>query len=237
MRLLGILAIACLYLIAGAANATTLSILETTGGNPDALGVGETITVSVVVTLDPGEEINAIGTSFYDWSNSVVGFVSGVAVDEHFFQTPAMQPDPNAPICTPYPALCAPSDPITNSLGGALTEGTASAGTGFFGVPEVEITASIALTETFVEQTFADPGLDGDAGTAQFDLTFQGVAAGTTTMIIGFGSDLNGVTGGPSIVPNTNTSLTMTVPEPGSLAASLAALSSVVGVVVLRRRR
>ena len=236
MKLLGVLGVACLFLSAGAANAVTLAILGTSGGSPTGLGVGETITIDVVATLDPGEEVNAIGVSTYDWSNAVVGFTSGQAVNELFFQTPPANPDPNAPICTTYPFLCQPSDPITNSRGGTLFEGTASPGTGFGGVPEVEMIAAISLTNTFVAQAFADPGLDGGSGTAQFQLVFTGVGVGTTTLLIGFGGDLDGVTGGPSTVPNTNTSLTITVPEPGALAVSFAALSSVAGLGFIRRR-
>ena len=214
MRLkISILTLAVMFLVTSAANAITFS--ATTDVPTDALLPGALVTVNVTVVLDGGDEINALGSSVYGYDTGVASFVSGEAVGGLFFQTAPSNPDPNAPICNLYPFLCEPSNPITNSAGGVLVEGTASAGTGWGGTPQVEIVSAIALTETFVAQAFSDPGLNGTS--VQFQLVFQAGGPGSTSLIIGGGSDLNGVSGGPSpgVINNAIIGITV-VPEPGT---------------------
>ena len=204
-----------MFLISSAANAITFT--ATTSDPTSGLLPGATITIDVVVVLDAGESINALGSSAYNWDNSVMNFVSGQAVSELFFQNAPQNPDPNAPICVLYPFICQPSGPISNSRGGALVEGTASAGTGFGGVPEVEIIAAINLDDMFGATAFDDPGLDGSPGSVQFQLLFEAAGPGATTLIIGGGSDLDGVSGGdnPGVIINDTVTITV-IPEPGT---------------------
>jgi hypothetical protein len=105
------------------------------------------------------------------------------------------------------------------------------------GVPEIEIIAGLSLFDAFVPQAFGDMGLDGNLGTTQFSLTFHASGPGSTTITMGGGADLNGVTGGANPLPIDNDSITISVvPEPGAFAASLAGLGTVAGIILLRRR-
>jgi hypothetical protein len=99
----------------------------------------------------------------------------------------------------------------------------------------VEIFAGLDLSNLLVPQAFQDPGLDGNAGTAQFTLVFHAVGPGSTTLLIGGGSDLNGAVGPSGVINNDMISITV-VPEPCAIAASLAGLGAVAGIVLLRRR-
>ena len=87
-----------------------------------------------------------------------------------------------------------------------------------------------------------DPGIDGvvNGGDAQFRVVFTATGAGLTT--INIGTNANPTVGnvivlaGGTTVQATNAVLNITVPEPGAVAAGLAALGSVGAVVGLRRR-
>jgi len=219
-----ILILMATFLVTSAANAITFNA---TSSNTTNLAPGELFTVDVTVVLDAGDNINALGSSAYAYDPGVVTFVSGEAVAELFFQTAPLL-TPGDPTCAIVPSACVPGDPITNSRGGALGEGLAGPGTGFEGTPEVELISAIALTETFVAQAFSDPGLNGTS--VQFQLVFQAGGPGATTLIIGGGSDLNGVSGGPSpgVINNALIGVTV-IPEPGTallMGLGLAGLAS-----------
>jgi hypothetical protein len=208
-----ILILVATFLVTSAANAITFS--ATPSGPLTGLTPGDRVTIDVVVVLDSGDEINALGSSAYAYDSGVLSFVSGEGVSSLFYQTPPMNSDPNAGICNAYPSICLPSNPMSNSIGGALVEGSASPGTGWGGTPEVEIIAAIDLDNTFLAQGISDPGLNGTS--IQFQLVFEAAGAGDTILIIGGGSDLNGVSGGPSPGVINNVELTFNVvPEPGT---------------------
>lgn len=81
------------------------------------------------------------------------------------------------------------------------------------------------------------PNPTTSSGPEVFTVTFEAVAAGTVDLDIGSIASF-----GDAYVSTTSTttpfsSVTVTVPEPGAIAGSLAALGSVLGVVAVRRRR
>ena len=81
----------------------------------------------------------------------------------------------------------------------------------------------------------------GGIGPDSFSVTFTAISEGTTVIDLGAladYSDAYGVEGGADNSQLGDTQLSITVvPEPASIAASLAALASVLGVVSIRRRR
>jgi hypothetical protein len=236
-RQISILSLAVMFLFfTTAANAVTFT--ATTSDATVGISASDTVTIDITVVLDAGDSVNSLAASVYDWDNSVVSFTSGEAVPAAFYQVAGQPPTSNLCMFLPTNPGCFPSAPLTNAKGGALVEGTAGGGTGFTGLPEVEIFAGLSIGAFFGPQAFSDLGLDGNPGTAQFTLVFHAVGPGSTTLIIGFGSDLNSAMG-PTIGPggDTNDSITISVvPEPGAFAASLAGLGTVAGILLLRRR-
>jgi hypothetical protein len=196
-----------------AANAVTFT--ATTSDAITNIFPSGTVTIDITVVLDPGDSINSIGASVYDWDNSVVSFTSGQAVASAFYQVAGQPPTSALCMFLPTNIACLPSGSLPNTRGGALVEGTAGPGVGFTGTPEVEIFVGLDIVNLYTPQAFSDPGLEGNAGTAQFKLVFHAVGPGSTTLIIGFMSDLNGYAA-PSAAIN-NASITITViPEPGT---------------------
>ena len=82
----------------------------------------------------------------------------------------------------------------------------------------------------------AGAGGDGTAEDAQFTIVYNVIGAGTTTLRVGTFADYADAYSGASDNVLNNTEVTITVPEPTSVAASLAGLASVFGVVAVRRR-
>ena len=79
-------------------------------------------------------------------------------------------------------------------------------------------------------------GGDGTAEAAQFTIVYNVIGNGTTTLRVGTFADYADAYSGASDSIVNNTEVTITVPEPTSVAASLAGLASVFGVVAVRRR-
>ena len=79
-------------------------------------------------------------------------------------------------------------------------------------------------------------GGDGTAEDPQFTIVYNVIGNGTTTLRVGTFTDYADAYSGASDNIVNNTSVTITVPEPTSVAASLAGLASVFGVVAVRRR-
>ena len=75
------------------------------------------------------------------------------------------------------------------------------------------------------------------AGPESFQVEFVAGEEGTTTLDVGVFADYSDAyLGGDNAVTNDSVDVTV-VPEPGAVAASLAAMGSVLGVVAVRRRR
>lgn len=79
-------------------------------------------------------------------------------------------------------------------------------------------------------------GGDGTAEDPQFTIVYNVIGNGTTTLRVGTFADYADAYSGASDNIVNNTEVTITVPEPTSVAASLAGLASVFGVVAVRRR-
>jgi len=207
MRLFTSILMTVAFLAAGAANAVTFSA----SSSATEIAVGEQVTIDVTVVLDQGDSLNALGADVYNY-DPALSFVGGQAVGALFFQTAAALP-PTSPTCAIVPSACEPADPMTSLAGGDLAESPAAGS----GQARVNIVNAIDLFNQFVAQAFADPGLDGDAGTAQFSLVFEGAAPGQVLVEIGGGVDLNGVAGGDNVTGYNNAQIAITViPEPGT---------------------
>lgn len=219
MRLFySLLSLVALLCATSAANAVTFNAVATGLGGADlnALAVGDQVQIDITVVLDAGDDVNALGASVYDYAPAL-SFVSGQGVSDIFFQEAAAFP-PTSPICAMLPSACEPSGGLPTARGPDLSEGQAGPGTGRDGQPEVEFIGAIDLFETYGPTAFGDPGLDGGEGTTQFSLIFQASDIGATEVIIGVGSDVDGVAGPPSGVTgvqNATVSVNV-VPEPGT---------------------
>lgn len=215
------LLVACAVFLAGsvASASVTVTLLGVTGGDPDALGVGETVTAQLLVTNPEENALIAIGLSAFGYDEAVADFDSGAAV-----------PNLLNAFC-PAPGQCFGG--LDNLVGGALAETT------FGGNPNrvnfvIAATAGAAVSNV---GTGLDQGLDNQVGTSQFDITFVGVANGSTTITFGTGFPGDEVVlegGVPTLADNAM--LTITVPEPGAIAAGGMALASVLGMAGIRRR-
>lgn len=216
MRLFNsILMVGALLFATTAANALTFNTVVT--GATGGLTAGDQFQVDITVTLDPGDELNALGASIYGYDQSVIQFVSGTGIAEIFMQAagtstiPVTDPfciaSPTSPFCQVGP----PTAGLLTNIGPALAD--VGVGTG-----KVEIIAGIDLFDTYVAQLFQDPGQDGNPGTVQFSAIFEAVGAGITNAIIGTGVDLDGVAAGPGgPIGSNNGGVTVTVvPEPGT---------------------
>ncbi len=219
MRVHAVIIACAMFFASSIASATAVvTLLGTTGGNPDALGMGETITLQVTLTNPELDGINGLGLSIHGYNEAVVDFTSGEAVDSYL----------NA-ICV-APGTCFGG--LANIAAGPLAESAIGANGN-----RVQIALSAGLDTVTGLSPSIDQGLDEVTGSSQFDIVFTGVAPGTTTLIIGTGYQGDGIIlAGGANVPATSPTLTITVPEPGAVAASAAALGSVLALAGIRRR-
>jgi hypothetical protein len=212
-RQISILSLAVMFLFfTTAANAVTFT--ATTSDNTVGISASDTVTIDITVVLDAGDSINSLGSSVYGWDNSVVSFTSGEGVSGVFYQSQGAFP-PTSPNCVTFPSLCLPTAPLATNKGLALVEGAAGGGTGFTGQPEVEIIAGLDVAAFYTPNTLGDIGLDGSVGSTQFSLTFHATGPGSTTIIIGGGSDLNGAVGPTGVINNDSITISV-IPEPGT---------------------
>jgi hypothetical protein len=196
----------------------TFEIVGTSGGDPDALEIGETLTIDIIMTNPEGTGVNGIGASVWDYDEMVLGFDGGAAVASYL----------NVSCDEPFSCIGG----FENVAAGALIESEI----GMDGA-RVQIANSIAAATVTNTGIGVDQGLDGNVGTTQFQVTFEGLDIGETTLQIGTGysGDIVVLPGG-GIGEAVNDSITITVPEPGAAAAGAVALASAWGVGTLRRR-
>lgn len=217
---------ALLMIFAGASAATaavTATLLGTTGGNPNALGVDETVTIRITITNPTATPVFGLGFSARAYDEAVVDFDSGAAVGTFL----------NA-ICV-APGSCFGG---LNNLAGTANGSQRTLAESAIGANGNRVQFALAATTTAVPNTGSvDQGLDNVVGTSQFDITFRGVAAGSTTIFFDteYQGDLVNLAGGAT-EEGVGFSVPITVPEPAAVAASAAALGSVLGVVAIRRR-
>jgi len=208
-----------LLLASSAASADiTFDIVGTSGGDPNALQIGETLTIDMIMTNPEGTGVTGIGASVWDYDEMVLAFDSGEAVASYL----------NTSCDAPFSCIGG----LENVAAGALIESEIGAN-GF----RVQIANSIAFVTKSNTGIGVDQGLDGNVGTTQFQVTFEALAEGSATLQVGTGyqGDIVVLPGG-AIGEAVNDSITITVPEPGAAAASLTALASVWGIYAIRRR-
>lgn len=211
-------ALALVFASSTASADAVLSIIGTTGGDPDALAVGETVTLQITITNPNATSIAGLGLSVFDYDEAVVDFDSGMAVANYLNQ-----------VCV-APGSCFGG--LENLASGALTESAIGANGN-----RVQIALSAGLTGVTNTGTGVDQGLDNTVGTSQFDVTFEAIGNGTTTLIVGSGYQGDGIIiPGGNNIPAVNDTITITVPEPGALAAGSLALGSVLAAAGIRRR-
>ena len=206
-----IVTLASLFAASHAFASATWIVTATTGdGSPlNAVTPGTTLTLDIKLETSASLEMFAIAGSVNDYDTGVVSVDAGastVAADLLF-------------------AVIVPSfgsfNGITNLESGVVD-------TSIQGPGQEDTFLSVLGT--------AGAGGDGTAESAQFQIVYNVIGAGTTTLRIGTFADYADAFSGASDNVVNNTAVTITVPEPTSVAASLAGLASVFGVVAVRRR-
>jgi len=208
-KIFGVTLLSLLAASTSFASATWTVTATASGGDLNAMTIGDTLTLDVKLETSAAGEMIAIAGSVNDYDTGVVSVDAGA------------------------------STVAAELLFGVIIPGTGS----FNGVTNLES----GVTDTSVqgpgqEDTFlsilgtAGAGGDGTAEAAQFQIVYDVIGDGTTTLRVGtFANYADAFSGASDSIVN-NTEVTITVPEPTSVAASLAGLASVFGVVAVRRR-
>jgi hypothetical protein len=205
--------------VAGAATTFSAST-STSGASLSALQVGDTVTIDVTLSSD-GTGVFGLGVSAIGYSPAL-SFTSGQAAGSVLNQ-----------VCI-APSTCFGGLDNTES---SIAETTSNVP----GLPEVQLFSGISVSGS--SQTGAlDQDYTGGLGTTgpQFQIVFTAANEGSTTISLGanvaYGDNVVAAGGALANDANTNAEITLTVPEPATMASSLAALGSVLGVVAIRRR-
>jgi hypothetical protein len=216
--------VAMLAMAPAAFAAVTYTVVATTSDSSPlgAVTPGAKITLDITVRTDDF----AIGLegSVNNYDNSVVSLdLVGSSISASFFNS----------VCY-APLAC--FNGLNNLIGSSIPLGETTTPAG----EEVAFLAGLSVSGGAA----GDGSLDQDpfgngVGAAQFQIVFDAIGApgASTTMAIGtflpFGDLYTGTV--DAISNNTAVSITI-VPEPAAIATSLAAISSVFGVVAIRRR-
>ena len=190
-----------------------------------AVTVGASIIIDITLTTDDAGY--GIAGALTNYDNTIVGLdAAGSTLAANIWNQ----------VCIPGPTCFGG---IANQVGSSITFQENNTGPG--GVAEAEFFGGLSVTPAGGTGS-QDPGLSGVAdGGPQFQIVFDviGDPSSSTTFDIGtFGpTDVytdSAFTGNNASV--TNATVTITVPEPTAVATSLAAVSSVFGVIAIRRR-
>ncbi|MCR9095868.1 MAG: hypothetical protein NXI30_16730 [bacterium] len=190
-----------------------LNIQTSSTSDLDALPVGQPFTIEITLTT-PAPEAQGLTLRVAEIDDTVIAFDSATFANAGVFGA-ADGGSIFGTLEEIAPGFFAYSDGIDSILADAVDNGT-----------------NVVLFDG------VSTGTPNGAGPDVFTITFDALQEGTMELEIGavesfgdaFVSRVNGTT-----FPTTL--LSVTVPEPGSAAASLAALGSVMGVVGIRRRR
>ena len=191
------------------ASATWSVSATASGGDLNAMAVGDTLTLDIKLETSAALELIAIAGSVNNYDASVVSVSSGAS-------TVASQ------------LLFEIIIPTVGSFNGITNLESGVSDTSVQGPGQEDTFLSVLGT--------AGAGGDGTAEAAQFPIVYNVIGAGTTTLRVGTFTDYADAYSGASDNVVNNTEVTITVPEPTSVAASLAGLASVFGVVAVRRR-
>ena len=201
--------IAGLATFAFAATASAaLTVSATSATDTTALNAGDTFTLDITLTTTTAGEARGLTLRAAGWNAGDLSFVSATI--------------PN------FGGTATPTGGIfgTDLGGGVVISALASV----LAAP-VDNGTNILLFDGVTTSPTTSSGPE------VFTVTFDALAAGTVNLNVGaisaFG-DAYVSTGGTT---TPFTPVTITVPEPGAIAASLAALGSVFGVVTIRRRQ
>ena len=208
-KIFGVTLLSLLAASTAFASSTWTVVATASGGDLNAMTIGDTLTLEVKLeTSAPGEMIATAG-SVNNYDTGVVSVDAGastVAADLLF-------------------AIIIPG---TGSFNGVANLESGVSDTSEQGPGQEDTFLSVLGT--------AGAGGDGTAEAAQFTIVYNVIGAGTTTLRVGTFADYADAYSGASDNVVNNTEVTITVPEPTSVAASLAGLASVFGVVAVRRR-
>ena len=194
----------------------------TSDGSPlTAVTPGATITIDILMTTS--DFALGLAGSVNDYDGTVVALNTGASfIADRLFVNVCYTPDPTSCFGGLTNGITTFSETFNSVAGGLEAE--------FFSV--VGLTAALG-------QGDLDPGVSGlQDGGPQMQIVFDviGAAGSSTTIDIGtFGLYQDAYNGTVDSISN-NTSVTVTVPEPAAIATSLAAFTSVFGVIAIRRR-
>ena len=190
------------------ASATWTVTATASGGDLNAMAVDDTLTLDIKLETSAPLEMIAIAGSVNNYDTSVVSLNAGQTV-------------PNQLLFEIIIPAVGSFNGITNLESGVRD--TSNEGSG--------------QEDTFLSAlSTSGSGGDGTAEAAQFTIVYNVIGNGTTTLRVGTFADYADAYSGASDNIVNNTEVTITVPEPTSVAASLAGLASVFGVVAVRRR-
>jgi hypothetical protein len=191
------------------ASSTWTVVATASGGDLNAMAIGDTLTLEVKLETSAAAEMIATAGSVNNYDTSIVSVdAAGSTVAAQLL------------FGTIIPSVGS-FNGITNLESGVRD--TSNEG------PGQEDTFLSALSTS-------GSGGDGTAEAAQFTIVYNVIGNGTTTLRVGTFADYADAYSGASDNIVNNTEVTITVPEPTSVAASLAGLASVFGVVAVRRR-
>ena len=222
-----LLAVSSMLVIANPALAavTYTASATTSDGSPlTAVAPGAQVIIDITVRTD--DFASAAGGSVNNYDNSVVALNAGAStIAGTIFNS----------ICV-APGTCFGG--LINQSGSAIPfEETTVVAVGV----ESQFLNALGLAPATGNGSVDEGAVGGVAGDPQFQVVFDviGVAGTTTTFNIGtYFAYQDGYTGTDGLNPgvSTNDQVTITVPEPAAVATSLAAMSSVFGVIAIRRR-
>ena len=191
------------------ASSTWTVVATASGGDLNAMAIGDTLTLEVKLETSAPLEMIATAGSVNNYDTSIVSVdAAGSTVAAQLL------------FGTIIPSVGS-FNGITNLESGVRD--TSNEG------PGQEDTFLSALSTS-------GSGGDGTAEAAQFTIVYNVIGNGTTTLRVGTFADYADAYSGATDSIVNNTEVTITVPEPTSVAASLAGLASVFGVVAVRRR-
>ena len=208
-KIFGVTILSLLAASTSFASATWTVTATASGGDLNAMSIGDTLTLDVKLEMSAAGEMIAIAGSVNNYDTGVVSVNAGAS-------TVASQ------------LLFGTIIPSVGSFNGISNLESGVADTSNQGPGQEDTFLSVLGT--------SGAGGDGTAESAQFQIVYDVIADGTTTLRVGTFADYADAFSGASDNVVDNTEVTITVPEPTSVAASLAGLASVFGVVAVRRR-
>ena len=215
-KIFGVTLLSLLVASTAFASSTWTVTATASGGDLNAMAIGDTLTLEVKLETSAAGEMIATAGSVNNYDTTIVS-VDAVASSVN-----------NGPVTGPNQLLFATIIPGVGSFNGITNLESGVRDTSNEG-PGQEDTFLSALSTS-------GSGGDGTAEDPQFTIVYNVIGEGTTTLRVGTFADYADAYSGASDNIVNNTEVTITVPEPTSVAASLAGLASVFGVVAVRRR-